>query len=781
MENCLRICRVAVSSTYKKEKWKIALTLLGVILAVAVYATTRIGTEIAKGQARTGLNNISAFHLSGDNLPSLYKELLNSTTLGITPWIVKGDKVITDGLNLFYFCELSLKNDEPLALLKGGYISVGGLTVENEIQIGTCNFNSLSPLENNPVAIFDLSSDDLSEISTLSITGTREEVKNIINNLPSGTNSVESEATGSTAADHATRAMRLNLRVLAILSFVVAGLLVYNTISYLALLRKRDYSTLLAIGASPKSISNSLHLESITIAAIGAVLGTLIGELASELVFKDMMQNTVSLLYRLDSYSENKISYLVVFGESLLLAAITCLLASKIAAKEIKNQPPGVGMSYVRAEHTNAIPSGRLLLCALALLGLATITASPSLLEASTWLGFLSPLITLGAGACLSPCILKFVANSLLTRSKSTSCRTAANQILMTPARSSVAAVSLSLALGLSLAIGIFVNSFRGSVENWIFEIAKADLFISRTTSDEQPLLSRSTIQALKSNPHVIEYDTQSSQFVTYNDKKILLSSFDFNLAIKHQRMEVLSGEFTNNSEDVLISEPFHNIFGVEPGESINIAGYKLSVSAVVKDYTSNVGVVFFDNPKYKSIFPGAAEDSYSIYTDGTDIKTLFDEDNVLLQTKDELATAVLDIFDLVLSLTSVVQVAALSVAILSLFTSLSMIFIERKFELASLFAFGASTKQIRSTVIAEALILAIAGLLSGLIIGLLLGLVLVFSVNRHFFGWSVEFSFSETNFLFVTALTLITALACGALLARNVKPNSLIVATRYS
>jgi putative ABC transport system permease protein len=97
-------------------------------------------------------------------------------------------------------------------------------------------------------------------------------------------------------------------------------------------------------------------------------------------------------------------------------------------------------------------------------------------------------------------------------------------------------------------------------------------------------------------------------------------------------------------------------------------------------------------------------------------------------------------IFDRTFAITWALEAVALVVAMLGAANSLLALVLDRRREFGLLRYLGASERQIRSMVLAEA---ALAGALAiglGLALGFALSLLLIFVVNRQSFGWTIQF-----------------------------------------
>ena len=76
-------------------------------------------------------------------------------------------------------------------------------------------------------------------------------------------------------------------------------------------------------------------------------------------------------------------------------------------------------------------------------------------------------------------------------------------------------------------------------------------------------------------------------------------------------------------------------------------------------------------------------------------------------------------------------------IAALGIATTLTVLVLERSRQFNTLFAVGASFRQIRSIIFWEAAFMVVIGELAGVICGFILSYLLVYVINRQSFGWT--------------------------------------------
>jgi putative ABC transport system permease protein len=106
-----------------------------------------------------------------------------------------------------------------------------------------------------------------------------------------------------------------------------------------------------------------------------------------------------------------------------------------------------------------------------------------------------------------------------------------------------------------------------------------------------------------------------------------------------------------------------------------------------------------------------------------------------------------------------VLELIALSVAVLGIMNTLLTAILERRRELATLRALGASGRQIQGLVVWESCYLAGLGAVVGIAVGMALSVVLIKVINKQSFGWTIQYSFAWETIGMALCVALVSAL----------------------
>jgi putative ABC transport system permease protein len=138
-----------------------------------------------------------------------------------------------------------------------------------------------------------------------------------------------------------------------------------------------------------------------------------------------------------------------------------------------------------------------------------------------------------------------------------------------------------------------------------------------------------------------------------------------------------------------------------------------------------------------------------------------------LMISNAELRREILNIFDRTFVLTYVLEAIAVFVAMLGIVNTLVTAVLERRRELATLQAIGASRDQIERLVQWEAVYLGMIGALLGVAAGLALAWILIAVINKQSFGWTIRMMVPVEVLVQAVVLAIGAAWIAGYLPAR--------------
>lgn len=599
--------------------------------------------------------------------------------------------------------------------------------------------------------------------------------------LPSGL-TIEPAAARATEARQMTEAFRTNLTAMGLLAVIVGVFLIYNTMTFSVVQRRRLIGTLRALGVTRGQVFGQVVLETLILGAAGTAAGLLAGVvMAHGLV--GFVTRTINDLYFVLTVREVFISPLVLF-QGAVIGIGAALVAALGPAIEAAGSPPDSAgrRSVLERRARRAVPW-------LAGVGAAALTVSVllGLRPAGGLAGGFAALFALIVGAALlTPAALLVLVPpvaALLGRLAGPLGRMAAHGITAALSRTGVAVIALSVALSATVGVGVMIDSFRGTVKDWLGHTLAADLYLSapdRVASRHFAPLPDGLAERVRAIDGVaaistgwrVEVDgpTRTTELDVLNPAPASLDALRFKAGDPETARERFAA-----GEAVLITEPFAHRYGVGPGGSVRLRTargmQRFPVAGVYYDYNTERGIVLMHRDLYARWWDGDRISSIGVYVaPDASLEAVTERVRevaaggppVQIRSSARIRERSLEVFDQTFAITAVLRMLALAVAFVAVLTSLLALQFERTRELAILRATGATPAQVRAHVLMQT---GVIGLLAGLLslpLGLGLSQLLIHVINRRAFGWTIETAIDPLILLQALGLAIGAALLAG-------------------
>ena len=578
-----------------------------------------------------------------------------------------------------------------------------------------------------------------------------------------------------------TGAFHTNLTALSLLALLVGMYLIYNTMTFMVMQRRPLLGRLRALGATRRQLGAIIAMEALLVGLAATIAGLLLGiALAHGLL--QVVNRTINEVYDLLTDSSLTLSNLSLLKGALLGIAGT-LLAAIPAALEATRVTPRQALIRSHLE-----TSARRLVLPASLAGVVALGAGITVIQLSSpgiELGFsgifiiilgitlLIPLVTVVLMACLKP---------LLGAGFGISGRYACQSVTASLSRTTAAIAALMIAIATVIGIGLMVNNFRLSVDRWLQQALRADMYVSLpstgTTASAHALdagfgeaiLALPQVKAVSSVRRInIESSRGRTELAAYGLNETAWKGFQF----KQGEADEIRPAF-EQEDTVIVSEPYAWRHGLEQDDVLELRtdnGYRpFRVLGVYKDYGSDQGVVSLSRRTYERHWRDDRYSGFGIYTlPGTDmeelrrqVQQLAPERDLWLQDRNRILQTSLEVFDNTFVVTDILRVLAAIIAFIGVFSALMALQLERSQEHALLRAMGFLPGQVRRLIISET---GLLGLVAGLLavpVGCIITALLILVINRRSFGWTMELHFSADIVLQGIALGLAAALLAG-------------------
>ncbi len=590
--------------------------------------------------------------------------------------------------------------------------------------------------------------------------------------------------------ENLVHAFSLNLLALSFIAVFVSAFLIFNAVALAVVRQRGEIGLWRALGLTRGQVAAVFLVEGASLGLAGGVLGTALGALLANAALAQVGR-TLTALYLVAQTSRLWLDP-VTLAMGVGIGVISAVCSALAPALEAAATPPGATLregALLEARHSRY--------ARLAGTGAVTLLAAGGV---SLWTqvareplgGFVAAFLVLAGFALMAPLWTRVTARLAepLARRLGVAVSLGVRSVRDAAARASAVIAALMVAVGMLVALTVMVGSFRHTVDRWITQTLRGDLYVEpvgHRASQHATALPPALVTAARALPGVRAVDTYRGSRVTLDGKLAQVVGIEFAVQREYGQLAFVGGTNARDALDraertggVIVTESFAHRHRVRAGEYVRLPSAQgpvaLLVEGVFYDYSTDAGAVLMDRALYARLWRDDRTESLALYLDpGASAERvreaflrLAGPDRWLHVTPTQaLRRRVLEVFDETFRITWVLQAIAVLVSVLGVVSTLTTLVLQRGRELATLRAVGARRGQVRALVLAESALLGVAGSLLGCVAGLALALLLVHVINRQFFGWSIELILEPGVFVGAVALTSVTATLAGLLPAR--------------
>lgn len=617
---------------------------------------------------------------------------------------------------------------------------------------------------------------------------------------------VQRPAQRSAQVEKMVGAFQLNLAVLSWVGLLVGMFLVYNTMSFSVAQRRREIGIYRALGMTERRVAALFLLEAGVFGLIGGALGASAGLwLARSLVM--LVSRTISDLYvpltsdgTLVAFDVQSLAFL---GQGILVGTVVSMAGAIGPSMDASRTVATKALAPGDYEQSETLRSGRYVRASLMLASAGVLCAFGPPIRGLPILGYAATLCLLAAFASLSPVCIAAWRWSMQRNVETTPGlsgnlrRMAADHAARHPGRNAVTVSALLVGLAIMIGVVVMVRSFRNTVEAWVNQTVMADLIVAppawlhgKQVGHASRTLPGSWLPALAGIEGVAAVDTYRDVQVEVEGKPAALVSRDLRLHAERGRYLMVEGDWASvltraaETGGVVVSEVLANRLGLQRGARVTITTpvgpHTVPVEGIFYDYATDGGKMVMERSLYRRFWNDDRITVFAVYlnpgADKARVKRLIgqvignQESSMappLVISNAELRAEILDIFDRTFVLTYVLEAIAVFVAVLGIVNTLVTAVLERRRELATLRAIGASRRQVERLVQWEAIYLGIIGALLGVLAGIALAWVLITVINKQSFGWTIRMTVPVDVLIQAMVLAIGVAWIAGYLPAR--------------
>jgi putative ABC transport system permease protein len=590
------------------------------------------------------------------------------------------------------------------------------------------------------------------------------------------------------------KSYQINLTALSLIALLVGAFLIYNTLNVVMVRRKPELATLLVMGTPKRLLQLLLLAEATVLGMIGSVAGLGLGLLMLAGMSQAVSQ-TLQAIYTGVGSAGLVIPWWLPWV-AVGLGIATTWVGAYFPTKEALAVQPAEAVRPQGSQIKAQLNTVKWLKLGCFFILLSAVLAFLPSIDGIPLAGYIATkILLLGSAFCL-PWVIKRSIAWLQPKVPAT-------WVWMPPAlalfsgalnRTATACASVMVAIALLVSLSLLIGSFRSSVQLWVLQSLKADLFIQPYTHEMSRgggQLTDETVALIRSVPSIEAVDNFLELDATYQGQPYKLGLGRMDLFAEHGNVKFVNGESSKSVitrvvdlakkpsatgvYGAIISEPFAMKHHLVQGDVLSLptpkGTLKLAVEGIYFDYASEQGYVIIPRQlyeRYDASLVGQST-SASVYikpsVSASAVKTqllkaLPPTQLLSIRTNKELREEVLRVFDQTFAITYVMQAVALGIALLTVLNTLWTLVLESQQELAILKVLGFKVGQIRAVVLMQALLLALFGGGGGLIVGCGLAVILVHVLNYQSFGWTVPLQWSGA-----LAIQTVVGVCLGALL----------------
>lgn len=555
-----------------------------------------------------------------------------------------------------------------------------------------------------------------------------------------------------------SKAFHTNLTAMSLLALLVGALLIYNTMHFSALRRQAVVGTYRALGVTRRELLTLLLSEALILAAFASAAGTALGFLLSQYLVQ-LVTRTVNDLYfalTVSSFLLSPWSFVkgigLGLGASMLATLLPAIAASRVPPITLQRRSETEQQWQKRYQKLAVIGTAGLIVGYL-----YSLSPNDSLVE-----GFISLAIMVTSFCLIVPAILSWscqLLEALLSPVMTINSRLAIRGVVAGISRTGIAVAALSVALATVIGVTIMISSFRHSVEVWLAQSLRGDIFISIPGTSQQnrgigiPEHLVEELRELEGVERVATLRTFRVETVAGRLRTVSIAPFIHdNQSLLLDQVEHAHELYAQN-RGIFISEPLAYHQRLRVGDQLTLytqhGAQPFKVLGIYRDYSSSRGVISLPESLLKTFWQPVPINGIFIerapsFSQAKLLEAVSQQlkrypEHYILSSNEEIRVRSLAIFDRTFAITHVLRLLVLVVAFTGLLSALLALQLEKSREYAILRATGMSRRQLGGLILQQTTLLGIISAILSLPLGYLLADRLIHVINRRSFGWSME------------------------------------------
>lgn len=786
------LARIMLAGAWSQNRGRLVLTAIAIALGVALGTTVHLINYSAAAEFESAVRALSGdadLRVTGPRSgfdEALYPSLAQRPEVAVASPILEIDAKVADargslrivGLDPFRALQmqpglLGEAGEHLLDLLRPGTVMLSETAAHRlgiarggtlAVQVGLRRVDlavvAVIPSGNQrqPLALMDIASaqwtfDQIGRLSRIEMRlragiSTGDFAAKLAADLPAGLAALEAERVNEQGLS-LSRAYRVNLNMLALVSLFTGAVVVFCTQTLSVLRRRTQLGLLRALGISRRALTTLLVIESTALGALGALAGLAMGVLTAHLAIVHAGSDLGAGFFAgIIARTDIDIAGLALIGASGIVAST---LGGLLPAMEAARADPA--NSLRAGDEQAALASMPSLGPALACLVSGGMLALLPAVDGLPVFGYAAIAMLLLGALMLVP---QFVRTTLqaVPPLRSPLAWLGVRQLRGCPGYAGISLAGMLASFSLVVAMLIMIQSFRSSLDNWLGTVLPADLY-ARASGSGTGWLTQEAQAALTGASGVarIVFSRFDAVILGSDKPPVTLIARDMGEAgpdalplVEPARLPI------DGATPAWISEAVRDLHGLGIGDAIRlpIQGRQLDVrvAGIWRDYVRQGGSIVVPRDAYIRMSGDTlANDAWIWLQPGTSGDTAIERLRAALGAGSEIEIREpgrirelsLAAFDRTFAVTYALQFAALVIGLFGISVGTSAQALARRREFGVLHHLGLSLRDLRRMVAIEGGFVGMLGACAGIVVGAMMSLVLIHVINRQSFHWTME------------------------------------------